>query len=447
MDDPDPSPALAWALFQTTEPGSLSPIVSGLLASILALVAAIYRHAVREASRTRILENARSEAKEKLERAIEREESIDAALGLLQFLGEIWFVLALNQALSQELFGTPGSATRINWTLLLSIVWLFPLVHALPPGIATRYAESLARPALPTLAMLSLVFSPVTAPLLKLRHGRRSQTNGEADDKEKEHLTGEIIDAVEESERAGALEESEAEMIERVLSFQDLHVSEVMTPRTDLTSIAIEATVEEALELAHKEGHSKIPVFRKNRDEICGLFHLRDAIPHLSKRDTPLPPLEKLLRKPYFVPETKGVGQLLREFQAETQSVAIVLDEYGGTAGIITAEDIVEEIVGDLREEHDIEETTPIQKTGADVFSVDPRVRIEDANEELEIHLPPSEDYDTVGGFVFSHLDRIPDAGEKFEYEGTEFRVLEVDSRRILRLELRTHVEQSGDAA
>ena len=283
--------------------------------------------------------------------------------------------------------------------------------------------------------------------MLRTRGGatRLFQTDSEVpEERERELLTDEILDAVEESERAGAIEESEAHMIEGVLELPELHASEVMTPRTDMTSIPVEASIEEATRQAHEAGHSKVPVYKGNRDEICGIFHLRDAIPILLNGRDHLPPLEKILRPVFFVPATKRVVQLLREFQEKESSLAIVLDEYGGTEGLITVEDILEEIVGDLREPHDQEEAQHIQRLEQGVIAIDPRLRIEEINEELDLRLPESEDYDTVGGFVVCQLDHIPKSNEVFVYEDLEFKVLQVENRRISRLQLRPRPSPSG---
>jgi magnesium and cobalt transporter len=446
LDEPDPSrcTAILAGLFAPSDPLSVTPIVSSVAAWLLAMLAATYRVALEEASRTRLLDEVRdARQRARLERRLNREDAIDVTLALVQFAAELWFILALAAALPHDPegflsgLGAPGSTTRNLWILGLCLLWLFPTVHALPRGIiAYGHAETLLRPSLGFLSLLATLLSPVTVPFLRLR-GRAGRLFRTEPEEEKEHLTDGIIDAVEEGERAGALEESEAQMIERVLAVQELQVSEIMTPRTDLTSISIEASVAEACELAHREGHSKIPVYKDNRDDIVGVFHLRDAIPPLLDPGAEPPTLASLVRNAYFVPETKKVLQLLREFQAQQQLLAIVLDEYGGTEGVISVEDILEEIVGELREEHDVEETHPIKHLGEDLVSIDPRLRIEEANEELEIHLPESEDYDTVGGFVFSHLDRIPDSGEVFVFDGVEFRVVEVDNRRITRLQLR----------
>jgi CBS domain containing-hemolysin-like protein len=283
----------------------------------------------------------------------------------------------------------------------------------------------------------------VIEPLVLLR-GRTRALLDRRPEQHKELLTRDIVDAVAEGRSGGALKEQSADMIEGVLALEERVVSEVMTPRTELTSVAIDATLDEAVALALRDSHSKIPVFEKNRDQIKGMFHVRDALTHFGDGRHREVTVGEVMRPALFVPATKKVAQLLRELQAARQSVAVVLDEYGGTAGIITVEDIVEEIVGELSEQHDREPTVPFlrlaghPRDAGELISFDPRLRVAEFNEKAGANLPESDEYDTVGGFVLKHLDRIPETGEMFTTGGLEFRVTRVEGRRIARLHCRT---------
>jgi CBS domain containing-hemolysin-like protein len=339
LDDPDQTWLLA-ANWIPAEGGGWNNAI--IVAWLVAFLAAICRAALQDYSRNRLMESLEGTRRQRrFSRYLEREELIEAALTLVLVVAEIWFVWAIPGLLAfgaeQAVFGEPHSLERRSWGFLFGLLVLLPTVHALPGAVAGRgNGEAVLRATLPISYWLSLLLVPLVYPLLLLPAGSRLFHKKPVDrETEKDLVTDEIIDAVEEGERAGALEGQEAQMIERVLSLQERSVSEVMTPRTDLTSISIQSSVIEACRMAHEEGHSKIPVYKKNRDEIAGIFHLRDAIPFLSNGKSP-PPLEKLLREAYFVPETKKVTQLLREFQSEEQSLAIILDEYGGTAGVIT---------------------------------------------------------------------------------------------------------------
>jgi len=428
-----------WSLGLLAGPPDAS-ITALLSAWLVAFLAATCHCALRLYSSRRLLDSVSGNRRGRFEKILEKEERLEATTLLVWLAAEFWTVLHLASLLPADPEGFFGTGPRrLVLSAAVVLLALLPTVHAFPRLIVGRgHGEAILRSSLRLLHFLSIVLIPLVQPLLLLPAGRRLfDEEGKPNDIEKDLATEEIIDAVEEGERSGALEEREAHMIERVLSIQDLSVSEVMTPRTDLTSISMNASLEEACTLAHEEGHSKIPVYEKNRDEIAGIFHLRDAIPLLTN-GSESPALKEVLREAYFVPETKKVTQLLREFQSNEQSIAIVLDEYGGTAGLITIEDIIEEIVGDIREEHDQEESMPIQRLGSNVVSLDPRLRIEEVNEGLEFKLPESEEYDTLGGFVFSHLDRIPETDEVFSYQNLEFRVLRVENRRIARLQVRT---------
>jgi CBS domain containing-hemolysin-like protein len=245
--------------------------------------------------------------------------------------------------------------------------------------------------------------------------------------------TAEISDAAEEGERSGVLEEEEREMIENIIDLGETEAVEVMTPRTDLVSIDCGASIKLARELAIESGHSRIPVYEGNRDQIIGILHVKDLL-H-AKADAE--PIRELVRKPHFVPETKDLSELLKELKERKIHIAIVLDEYGGTSGLITMEDILEEIVGEITDEFDDQsESTGIRQIDAHTIRVDAKVHIYDLNEKLGLHLPDDVGYETIGGFVFSTLGRVPEAGETFRHNGAEFKILEADPRRVNRVQI-----------
>jgi CBS domain containing-hemolysin-like protein len=257
----------------------------------------------------------------------------------------------------------------------------------------------------------------------------------------------EIRIIVNEGQREGLLEEDAREMIEGVIELQDGTVSQIMTPRTDMKCISDALSWEEMLHFVTSSSHSRIPVYRENRDDIIGVIHTKNLLRELALKDpASRRPWTELMSEPLFIPETKPVDTLLQEFQntqpAGSESddrakghLAIVLDEYGGVAGLVTLEDILEEIVGEITDEHDTIATTElIAALSPDVFDVLGKVRIDELNEQLDLHLP-DEDYDTVAGFIFSTLGHIPEVGESinFEHEGKKVRltVTAVTRRRI----------------
>lgn len=229
----------------------------------------------------------------------------------------------------------------------------------------------------------------------------------------------------------GLLEEEETEMIESIFAFDDTIVEEVMVPRIDMVCLQEDATVEEAINLVMEKGFSRIPVFKETIDNITGIVYAKDLLAFVKKDKTNIE-VNKLMREPYFIPETKKVNNLLRELQSEKIHMAIVLDEYGGTAGLVTIEDLLEEIVGDILDEYDKdEELIKVEKDGCVIL--DSRVGLDEINELLDLSLP-EEQFDSIGGFVFDALGHIPEEGERIEFQDFIFEVLRVNNKRITKI-------------
>lgn len=248
----------------------------------------------------------------------------------------------------------------------------------------------------------------------------------------------EIRTIVSEGHREGLLEEDAREMIEGIIDLGDADVSQIMTPRTDLDMLHVDLPWEEMLHYVIEVGHTRIPVYRKNRDDIVGVLYSKDLLPELAKpSEDSRRTLTEILRKPHFVPETKKVDDLLQEFQQTRNHMAVVLDEYGGVSGLVTIEDVLEEIVGEIVDEYDEEEVEDIQKIDEHACEVLGRAHVDEINEELGLDLPDDGDFDTIGGFVFSELGRVPSAGESIEWKDeARITVLEATGRRIERLRI-----------
>lgn len=258
---------------------------------------------------------------------------------------------------------------------------------------------------------------------------------------EAEEIEKEILGVVSEGEAAGAVHEDDADMIESVIKFRDTNVAEIMTPRTEIVALPSNATLMEAKELIARAGHSRIPVYEENLDDIKGVLYAKDLL-NLSELDQ-FDPLE-MMRKVPFVPESKRICDLLRELREQKVHLAIVLDEYGGTAGLVTIEDILEEIVGEIEDEYETPEPEPIRRIDPFTVEVDARMRIDRLNQELDLGLPEDRDYDTLGGFVFSALGRIPEPGAELCYQNLRLRVIDAEERRInrVRVELAAGTKQ-----
>ncbi len=262
-------------------------------------------------------------------------------------------------------------------------------------------------------------------------------------EQEQEERQEEILNFVEQGRLEGVVDEEELEMIENVLELDETTADEIMTPRTDLVAVSVDADLPTVLEVIRREGHSRLPVYEGTIDNIVGLIYVKDLLEEVGKDRTDFN-IRKRMRPVYFVPESKPLRDLLHEFQKQKLHFAVVLDEYGGTAGIVTIEDILEELVGDIADEYEKPVSESFRKIDETTYEVDARMYIDDINHKMDIELPDEEDYDTVGGFVFSHLGYIPKAGESFVYKDLRFTVTGASPRSIKRLRIQKLTPQKS---
>ncbi len=248
-----------------------------------------------------------------------------------------------------------------------------------------------------------------------------------------DELEQEILNVVSEGEKLGAVDEEEKEMIESVIEMGDMTVDAIMMPRTDIIALPKEGDRDSVIKIVSTEGHSRIPVYDDTIDTILGVLYVKDL---LRQPIGQLFDITSMMREAMFIPESKSVRELLREFQAKKVHIAIVLDEYGGTAGLVTIEDILEELVGEIVDEYETDTPAEIQRIDETTVEVDARLRIHELNDELDVNLPGDEDYETIGGFVFSTLGRIPKVGDQCSHEEVKIHVIAADARRVLRLRL-----------
>lgn len=255
---------------------------------------------------------------------------------------------------------------------------------------------------------------------------------------DEETIEEEIRTIVTEGHREGLLEEEAREMIEGVIELGDADVSEIMTPRTDMHMLQVDLPWEEIIDDMISAGHTRIPVYDKNRDDVIGILYSKDLLPELA---TSAPdartPIRDILRKPMFVPETKPVTDLLQMFQQTRTHLAVVLDEYGGVSGLVTIEDVLEEIVGEIADEYDEETVEEIQRIDQDTCVALGRTHVDEINEAMNLELPDDGDFDTIGGFVFTELGRVPLPGESIVWQDkVQIHVLEATKRRIDRVRI-----------
>jgi CBS domain containing-hemolysin-like protein len=254
-------------------------------------------------------------------------------------------------------------------------------------------------------------------------------------EEEQEERQEEFLEELEHHRMEGAVDEEEQEMIENVLELSERTADEIMTPRTELVAVNVEADLPTVLETIKTAGHSRIPVYEKNVDSIVGLIYAKDLLAEIGK-DTNGFSLRERMREAYFVPETKPLRSLLHEFQSQKLHIAVVLDEFGGTAGIVTLEDILEELVGEITDEYEEEPEQFITQVDETTLDVDARTYVDDLNDRFELDLPEDEDYDTIGGFVFSQLGYIPKAGDNFTYANLTLTITSAEARRVKRVRI-----------
>ncbi|MCE7990260.1 MAG: HlyC/CorC family transporter [Caldilinea sp. CFX5] len=320
------------------------------------------------------------------------------------------------------------SQSQQTWIGVLS-AWLgLALCQPFWRTLALRHADPLVFRLTPLLGVLNLVARPlmlVTAQL-NVRASQHEQVRGEESNGLTEEARRRLLTT---SESPEAIEENEREMIESILEMNETVAREVMVPRLDMVAIEVETSFREALDIVIGAGHSRVPVYEEHIDHIIGILYAKDLL-RCFRDGTTDAPIRELLRPPYFIPASKKVDALLQEMQKHRVHIATVVDEYGGTAGLVTIEDIIEEIVGDIQDEYDLEEDAYIQMIGPDTYLLNSRLDVYSLSELLDIKLD-TESADTLGGLLFSLMEHVPEQGECVEYQGWRFTVLSLDGRRI----------------
>lgn len=242
------------------------------------------------------------------------------------------------------------------------------------------------------------------------------------------HSSEELQYLLDKGKESGALNNAEHELIKNVFDFNERIVKNIMVPRTKIVAIELYDSADDFIETVMEEGYSRIPIYDDNIDKIVGVVHSKDILPLVARGKEVV--LKDIMRKPYFIPETKKINDLMAEFQQKRIQIAFVLDEFGGTAGMVTLEDIVEELVGEIQDEYD-EETPVVEQISDTEFMVDAGASVHDANGYLPIELPESSDYDTVAGLVSHIFEKIPDVGESTEDLGYVFTIMKKTQQNI----------------
>ncbi len=239
---------------------------------------------------------------------------------------------------------------------------------------------------------------------------------------------------IEVGKQEGVIKKSEEEMFLNIFEFSDTIIREIMIPRTDMVAISANKSYGELVQLVINKGYSRLPVYGKTVDDILGVLYAKDLLAYVNA-DNKSFDIHKILRKCFFVPETMKISTLLQEFKKRKIHLAIVVDEYGGTSGLVTFEDIIEELVGEIQDEYDMEEKQ-VKPLGSGKYLVDARISIFDINETLKMDLPEADDYETLGGFLISRIGHLPSTGTKFKYNTYLFTVKDATEKSLLKVEV-----------
>ena len=340
-----------------------------------------------------------------------------------------------------DLFIGPEAEIGLWWGRLAASLGVTGLIIAvfgvaIPLSWSRHAAEPLFNYSLGLLVTCGLILSPVLIvlhwfdPLVRRLLGVPKPTIDDTSPLERE-----ILEAVSEGEKTGLVDQSQRDMIEAVVDFSSITVDQIMTPRTDVEGIDVNSSLEDIKHFVAEAGHSRIPIYEGDLDHIAGILYVKDLIALLGTDDHNSFNLKENIREAMFVPETKPLSDLLTQFKASKVHLAMVLDEYGGTAGLVTIEDLLEEIVGDIQDEYEPPEEEPAAiQVNPHTYDVHARLRIDEFNDELEADLPDEEDYDTIGGFVFAHLGRIPESGETFTHDSLRFTITDAEKTRVNRV-------------
>ena len=343
---------------------------------------------------------------------------------------------------------------NVNWLkpiamFLITFILLFVHIvfgRLIPRRLAIKYTDVVAYQTIGLITIIHGFLKPITFLLnktsvlfgrfvgLKPHEGERRMTEEE------------IRSIVEVSSRSGNIDEDESEMIQNIFDFSDTIVEEIMTHRTEISSINMRSTRKQIISFVQNERFTRFPVYDKDIDHIIGTIHVKDLLKFLDNDEEKFS-LKSLLREPYFVPDSKKTSELFKEMQEQKNHIAIVLDEYGGTAGIVTIEDLIEEIVGNIFDEYD-EDEEEIKMIDASTYEIDGLTNIDDVEDEINAGLPV-DDYDTIGGFILGQLGRFPNVNEKVvvTYNNFTFEVLETNDNVITKIKVNTpgHIENQED--
>ncbi|MGL4687707.1 MAG: hemolysin family protein [Fusobacteriaceae bacterium] len=347
---------------------------------------------------------------------------------------------AIATGLTFKFMGGSSSLSILVSTGIMTIVILI-FGEITPKVIAKNNAITISRMVIKPMYYLAYITKPIVFILMGISKMIGRLIGIEIKDEALMITEKDIISFVNVGEAEGIIEEGEKEMIHSIFEFGETTAKEVMTPRTSVYSVEATKTIDDIWDELLETGFSRIPVYEDTIDNIAGILYVKDILNAVKAGNTSVP-IKQFLREAYFVPETKSIIEILKEFQVKKVHIAIVVDEYGGVVGVVTIEDLIEEIVGEIRDEFDTEEEDEIVKHGENQYIIDAMIDIETLNKKLDIFLPLSEDYESLAGLIMSEISKVAVIGDEVEIESVKIRVLELNKMRISKVLLeRLHTD------
>ncbi len=434
--DPGLLPALGVASAHVDLPHlEFHALAGALVALILSGVFATLRRSLLQTPVERVLESEPDAGRRaKLRSRLERARSLTTSASMFETASAALFATLVVRWFSESLQVT-WSVTLASLAITVPCLWL--ATQALAQALAASWGDAIVRRALPTFHVIQWPVAYLAVGLDAVRLGMMRLFGQRTDIAESSEMVAGLREVVADAEASGPLDATERELIGNIMEVREVSVAAIMTPRTSIQALDVDSPLAEAARIASESGYSRLPVFEGKLDAVVGTVSARDLMSALVDTSGKERSLRSLLRPAYFVPETKLVSELLKEFRREKIKLALVLDEYGGTAGMVTLGDVLGEIVGEIRDESDEEAPSPLKHLPGGVVEIDAALHVSEVNELIDLDLPETAGYETLGGFVLAEFGRFPLRGESFTRGAAEFLVSEVTDRRVLKVRVR----------
>jgi len=435
---PTPPPALDIAPLVQAWLRGLAEVLPWLFA---ASFFATLRGSIQRSHPGRTLDGTSPERRRRLEPLLTQADTLATSAGAFEVGCRAVFVALVLRALTREM----GESTwlQVALTVVIAVPSLLVFCDALSTALALRRGDAIVRGLIAPFHIVQLPLRWIVVGFEALRRAFLRIVGLDADLADSRRIVEGLREVIEDAEISRDLDETEREIIGNVMEFRDVGVSAIMTPRTEIQGVEVNEGLLAAARVLAESGHSRIPVYEGSLDTIIGVVTARDVVQAAAEKGLTAGSLRPWVRTAYFVPETKPLSKLLAEMRREKVKLAIALDEYGGTAGLVTLGDILRELVGDIHDEFDVPAPVAVRKLPDGSAEVDASLHVSEVNEELALEIPEGEDYETLAGFVLSELGRFPKRGETFAHGAVEYVVLEASDRRVLKVLVRPVRAQS----